>query len=62
MQGIRFWILQYLLAAVTMFVILVGIDLISGKTLSEGVWMSLAWALVASAIFVGARYRQARKG
>jgi hypothetical protein len=61
MQGIRFWILQYLLAAVTLFVILVGIDLISGKTLSDGVWMSLAWALTASAIFIGARYIQSRK-
>ncbi len=61
MQGIRFWILQYLLAAVTMFVILVGVDLISGKTLSDGGWMSLAWALTASAIFVGARYSQSRK-
>jgi hypothetical protein len=61
MQGIRYWILQYLLAAVTMFVILVGVDLISGKTLSEGVWMSLVWALTVSAIFVGARYSQSRK-
>lgn len=61
MQGIGYWILQYLLAAVTMFVILVGLDLISGKTLGEGVWMSLAWALTASAIFVGARVIQSRK-
>lgn len=60
MQGIRFWILQYLLAAVTMFAILVGVDLISGKKLTD-VWMSLAWALAASAIFIGARYSQSRK-
>ena len=61
MQGVRYWILQYLLAAVTMFAILVGVDLVSGKTLADGVWMSLAWALASAAIFIGARYSQSRK-
>jgi hypothetical protein len=61
MQGVRYWILQYLLAAVTLFAILVGVDLISGAKLADGVWMSLAWALAASAIFIGARFNQSRK-
>lgn len=61
MHGIRYWTLQYLLAAVTMFAILVAVDLISGAKLADGIWMSLAWALAASAIFIGARYRQSRK-
>jgi hypothetical protein len=60
MQGLRYWILQYLLAAGTMFAILVAIDLFSGKKLDE-VWMSLAWALASAAIFIGARYSQSRK-
>jgi hypothetical protein len=61
MQGVRYWILQYLLAAVTLFAILVGVDLASGVKFEDGVWMSLAWALAASAIFIGTRYSQSRK-
>jgi hypothetical protein len=61
MQGVRFWILQYLLAAGTMFAILVAIDLFSGKKLADEVWMSLAWAMASAAIFIGARYSQSRK-
>ena len=61
MQAIRYWIMQYLLAAVTLFAILVGVDLISGVKLGDGIWMSLAWALAASAVFIGARYNQSRK-
>ncbi|MDL2357222.1 MAG: hypothetical protein QFF03_18355 [Pseudomonadota bacterium] len=62
-RSIRYWILQYLLASVTMFAILVAVDLIggAGAKLADGIWMSLAWALAASAIFIGARYKQSRK-
>ena len=60
MQGMRYWITQYLLAAVSMFVIMVGIDLAGGRSLADGVWMSLAWALAAAALFIGARYSQSR--
>ncbi len=61
MQGVRYWLMQYLLAAVTMFAILVGVDLISGRKPADEIWMSLAWALVSAAIFIGARYSQSRK-
>jgi hypothetical protein len=60
MQGMRYWITQYLLAAVSMFVIMVVIDLANGRSLADGVWMSLAWALAAAALFIGARYSQSR--
>ena len=62
MHGIRYWLLRYLLAAGTLFAILVAVDLVSGKTFADGVWMALAWALAAAAIFIGARYNQSRKG
>jgi hypothetical protein len=62
MRGIRYWLLQYLLAASTLFAILVIVDLVSGKRFADGVWMALAWALAAAAIFIGARYKQSRKG
>lgn len=61
MHGVRYWILQYLLAAATMFGLLVVVDLIGGKPLAEGVWMSLAFALAASAVFIGARYMRERQ-
>jgi hypothetical protein len=61
MQGIRYWIMQYLLAAGTLFAVLVAVDLAGGKSLADGVWMSLAWALVAAALFIGARYSQSGK-
>jgi hypothetical protein len=61
MRGIRYWLLQYLLAAGTLYAILTVVDLIGGKKLDDVVWMTLAWALAASAIFIGARYNQSRK-
>lgn len=61
MRGIGFWIMQYLLAAGTMFMILLGIDLASGRTLGDQVWMSLAWALAAAALFIGSKYSRSRK-
>jgi hypothetical protein len=61
MHGIRYWILQYLMAASSLFVILVAIDLAGGKNLADVVWMTLAWALAAAAVFIGARYVQSRK-
>jgi len=62
MHGIRYWVSQYLLAAVSLFAILVVVDLISGKSVADGVWMALAWAVIAAAIFIGARYKQSKKG
>ena len=59
MHSIRYWVSQYLLAACTLFAILVGVDLLSGKNVADGVWMALAWAVAAAAIFIGARYQQA---
>jgi hypothetical protein len=61
MQGVRYWFSQYLLAAVTMFAMLAGVDLLSGRTMANDIWMSLAWALAFAGIFIGARYRQSRK-
>lgn len=62
MPRLSHWIGQYLLAASTMFALLVAVDLMRGRTFA-GTWAeSLAWAAAASAMFVGSRYRQARKG
>jgi hypothetical protein len=56
------WIGQFLLAAASMFALLVVVDLLRGTPLA-GAWVeSLTWAVTAAAIFAGSRYRQARKG
>jgi hypothetical protein len=60
-QGVRYWTKQFLLAAVSMFAIMVSVDLASGRNVADNVWISLAWALASAALFTGARYSQSRK-
>lgn len=63
MQRLIYWCGQYLLAAGTMFALLVGIDvLLRGEAFEAGWRESLAWAIVSSAIFIGSRYYRARRG
>jgi Gpi18-like mannosyltransferase len=61
MPAINYWIGQFLLASTTMFAILVGVDMVKGTSFDDAWPSSLAWALVASAIFIGSRYQRARK-
>jgi hypothetical protein len=62
MHGLGYWILQFLFAAVTMFLLLIGVDLLSGANVGDSLWGTLAWAVTASALFTGARYSRARRG
>ena len=62
MPGITYWIGQFLLASSTMFGLLVVVDLLRGQAFAASWVESLAWAVVAAALFIGSRYRQARKG
>jgi hypothetical protein len=56
------WAGQYLLAGVTMFGLLVGVDMARGTRFADA-WMSaFAWAAVSSAIFIGSRIHRARRG
>jgi hypothetical protein len=61
MPGITYWIGQFLLASSTMFAILVGVDMLKGTSFDDAWPSALAWALVASAIFIGSRYHRTRK-
>jgi hypothetical protein len=61
MPGISYWIGQFLLASSTMFAILVGVDMLKGSSFDDAWPSALAWALMASAIFIGSRYHRARK-
>lgn len=62
MKPASHWLGQYLLAAGTMFALLVVVDLMRGEAFAASWPGSLLWAATAAAIFVGSRYRQARKG
>jgi hypothetical protein len=62
MPKLSHWIGQYLIAVVTMFLLLLVIDLLRGEAVARAWPSALAWAAVASAIFIGSRYRNMRRG
>lgn len=63
MQKLIYWSGQYLLAANSMFALLVCIDVfLRGEAFETGWRESLAWSVVASAIFIGSRYYRAGRG
>jgi hypothetical protein len=62
MPPLRHWIMQYLFAVVSMFALLTVVDLLRGETLARAWPSALTWAAVASAIFIGTRYRNRKRG
>lgn len=62
MPPISHWIVQYLVAAGSMFALLVGVDLARGESFARAWPYALAWALLAAAIFIGSRYRNMKRG
>ena len=55
------WIGQYLIAVVTMTALLLAIDMMSGETFVRALLSAGGWALVASALFIGTRYRNMKR-
>lgn len=62
MKELMRWAGQYLIAAGSMFAILTAVDIGSGHAFAEGWKSNLSWAIVSAAIFIGARYWQAKNG
>ena len=63
MQKLIYWSGQYLLAAGSMFALLVCIDVfLRGEAFETGWRESLAWSVLAAAIFIGSRYYRADQG
>lgn len=62
MKPVTHWIGQYLLAAGSMFALLLAVDMAQGTVFADAWVSALAWAATAAAIFIGSRYWQARKG
>ncbi len=61
MPPLRHWIMQYLFAVVSMFALLIGVNLLQGEPIERAWPSALAWAAVASAIFIGTRYRNMKR-
>ncbi|MES3020158.1 MAG: hypothetical protein V4857_01105 [Pseudomonadota bacterium] len=62
MPGIAYWIKRYLLAATTMFALLLVVNLIKGSRWQDGAQEALIWGMVSAAIFIGSHYHRTRKG
>ena len=63
MPKLSHWIVQYLLAVCSMFALLLVVDLsMRGETFARAWPSSLLWAVVASAFFIGTRYRNMKRG
>ncbi|WP_020652354.1 hypothetical protein [Massilia niastensis] len=58
MRNPTYWIGQYLLAAGTMFLLLIVVDLLRGDSLAATWPATLGWSALAAGIFVFSRYRR----
>lgn len=61
MPRLSHWIVQYLFAVASMFALLLAVDLLRGESLARAWPSALAWAGVASALFIGTRYRNMKR-
>ena len=61
MPPMSHWIVQYLIAVVTMTALLVDIDMLGGETFVRALLSAAAWSAVASALFIGTRYRNMKR-
>jgi hypothetical protein len=61
MHNMAHWAAQFLVAAASMFALLVVAGLMRGEAFADTWPEALAWSATAAAIFVGSRYRRARK-
>ncbi len=63
MPKLSHWLVQYVIAAFSLFALLLVVDLVvRGETFARAWPSSLIWALVASALFIGTRYRNMKRG
>jgi hypothetical protein len=61
MYNMAHWAAQFLIAAASMFALLVVAGLMRSEAFADTWPEALAWSATAAAVFVGSRYRRARK-
>ncbi|MGH8107353.1 MAG: hypothetical protein ACREO1_01365 [Arenimonas sp.] len=57
-----FWIRRFLIVLAITFAIIFGVQLLKGHTLEDSLAHAGSWAVMATSIFIGARYYQSSKG
>lgn len=63
MPKLSHWIVQYVIAVLSMFLLLLVIDvLLRGEALVRAWPSALLWSALASAMFIGTRYRNMKHG
>jgi cytochrome c biogenesis protein CcdA len=60
MHNMAHWAARFLVAAASMFALLVVVGLMRGEAFADTWPEALAWSATAAAIFVGSRYLRAR--
>ena len=62
MKSTEFWVKRFLWVTGIVFMIWMGVELLKGGSLEDGLASAFGWALLSSAIFTGSRYYNARRG
>ena len=61
-MGSLFWIRRYLIVLAITFAIICGVQLLKGQPLEFSLRHAGSWAVIATSIFIGARYYQSQNG
>ncbi|PWF43688.1 hypothetical protein [Massilia glaciei] len=62
MPSIAQWIKRFLLVGITVFLLLLVVNVIKGNHWQDAAQEALIWAAISAAVFVGAHYHRERKG
>lgn len=62
MKSKQFWVKRYLWVTGIVFMLLMAVALLRGRTVELALTESFIWALVSAALFTGVRYYKASKG
>ena len=61
-MGMTFWIRRFVVVLAITFAIIFCAELLKGHTLESSFAHAGSWAVIATSIFIGARYYQSGKG
>lgn len=61
-MGTSFWIRRFVLVALTLFIIIGGVQYLKGHSAGYSIGQGILWALVSATIFTVSRFYQSRRG
>ena len=62
MKSTGFWVKRFLWMTGMSTMLLLGVELLKGHALEDSLSFAFLWGLIASTLFTGSRYYNARKG